>query len=166
MEIPATVEFIGRKAFRANTWLSEVIFLADARIRELHGFQQCWSLHRMEIPATVEIIGLGAFDSCDRLSEVLFLADARIREIHGFQACKSLNRMKIPATVQHIDGEAFDRGPSNRELIFPSGTQIKRACGRRVFRAFIVYIDDSDLTLRRREIQLFIHERTVSGKTN
>jgi hypothetical protein len=112
------------------------------------------SLSRLEIPASVKSIGLSAFFGYSRLNEVLFEANSQLRRIDGFQGCASLIQIDIPASVEFVESRVFSGCASVQELRMSPGTRI-RAVGRSVgFRAFVVYEDDNDVKLRRRQLHL------------
>jgi hypothetical protein len=65
--------------------LNEIIFSSDSQLREISGFQQCRSLHRIEIPSSVEVIWKNSFSNCTLLRVVIIRARCQIRNNEGFR---------------------------------------------------------------------------------
>jgi len=84
VEVPATVERIGRKAF-----------------------EECKSLVRVDLPDSVERIGENAFLYCESLTSINIPKSLSSIEPLTFNLCCSLKSLRIPATVKSIATNAF-----------------------------------------------------------
>ena len=136
IQIPASVETIGLRAFKSCSSLANITFEKGSILRDIKGgskmasdymsidyygaFSDCSALTAIEIPASVESIGVAAFWGCKRLASVTFEHSSKLKSIGGgwsspyggfsygaFLYCSSLTSIKIPASVETIGASAF-----------------------------------------------------------
>ena len=136
IQIPASVETIGLRAFKSCSSLANITFEKGSILRDIKGgskmasdymsidyygaFSDCSALTAIEIPASVESIGVAAFSNCKRLASVTFEHSSKLKSIGGgwsspyggfsygaFLYCSSLTSIKIPASVETIEASAF-----------------------------------------------------------
>lgn len=136
IQIPASVETIGLRAFKSCSSLANITFEKGSILRDIKGgskmasdymsidyygaFSDCSALTAIEIPASVESIGVAAFQGCKRLASVTFEHSSKLKSIGGgwsspyggfsygaFLYCSSLTSIKIPASVETIGASAF-----------------------------------------------------------
>ena len=136
IQIPASVETIGLRAFKSCSSLVNITFEKGSILRDIKGgskmasdymsidyygaFSDCSALTAIEIPASVESIGVAAFLHCKRLASVTFEHSSKLKSIGGgwsspyggfsygaFLYCSSLTSIKIPASVETIGASAF-----------------------------------------------------------
>ena len=139
IEIPASVETIGRNAFCICTALTTVTFEKGSQLKTIgeevsfdsRAFSGCTSLTSIEIPASVETIGVGAFYGCTALTTVTFEKGSQLKTIKGklidgaFRNCTSLTSIEIPASVETIGTAAFYGCTALTTVTFEKGSQLK-----------------------------------------
>ena len=163
IEIPASVESIGKTAFKECRSLTFVTFEKNSHLKSIEGggygnvtthyeygaFHDCVSLVSIEIPASVEIIGQAAFKNCISLTSVTFEEGSHLKTIDGggygkseycylfgaFCGCKSLISVKIPASVEAIGQAAFQGCTSLTSVTFEEGSQLTTIDGGYHFNA-------------------------------
>ena len=93
IEIPASVETIGKEAFKRCSSLATVTFEKGSQLKIIGGgysssyyygaFLGCSSLTSIEIPASVETIEATAFKRCSKLTTVTFEKGSQLKTIGG-----------------------------------------------------------------------------------
>ncbi|WP_288707613.1 leucine-rich repeat protein [uncultured Alistipes sp.] len=163
IEIPASVETIGKSAFQGCTALTTVTFEKGSQLKIIEGdrnydygvedcgaFQNCTSLTAIEIPASVAIIEDGAFHNCTALTTVTFEKGSQLKIIKGediadfvivsyygaFSNCTSLTSIEIPASVETIEKCAFQGCTALTTVTFEKGSQLKTIEGNLVTNAY------------------------------
>lgn len=94
VEIPSSVEEIGREAFYNCYSLSSVTFADNSRLRTIgnEAFRNCSKLKSIAIPDNVWQIGNYAFYNCRNLVEAFFSKDSCLSDLgrYAFAACPKL----------------------------------------------------------------------------
>ena len=157
IEIPASVETIGKSAFQGCKALTTVTFEKGSQLKIIEGdrnydygvedcgaFQNCTSLTAIEIPASVAIIEDGAFHNCTALTTVTFEKGSQLKTIWGdscygaFTNCTSLTSIEIPASVETIEMCAFQGCTALTTVTFEKGSQLKTIEGNPLFNNDII----------------------------
>ena len=109
LEIPASVERIGNRAFHCWIKLSSVSFQGN-RLKSIGkwAFKNCHSLNSLDIPGSVEHIEEGAFSYCTSLSSVAIPESVQSIEREAFLACTSLGEVSFRNRNIGIGDNAFD----------------------------------------------------------
>ena len=99
IQIPASVETIGLRAFKKCSSLANITFEKGSILKDIKGgskmasdymsidyygaFSDCSALTAIEIPASVESIGVAAFSDCKKLASVTFEHSSKLKSIGG-----------------------------------------------------------------------------------
>ena len=147
IEIPASVETIGRATFKNCKALATVTFEKGSQLKTINGnfeagaFQNCISLTSIEIPASVETIERSVFMNCTALTSATFEKGSQLKTIGGwydddacigfgaFTNCTSLTSIEIPASVEEIEWAAFQGCTALTTVTFEKGSQLKTIRG-------------------------------------
>ena len=156
VNIPETVEKIGKSAFCYCDALSEVNIPTGLKEMGSYVFYHCTSLTGdIIIPSTIESLGDYIFEgtsiqsvtfkagefpisvtrqmfyNCKNLSSVNFEAGCQIEElsISSFEDCSALSEITIPAEVTSIRPDAFKNCISLRSVAFETGSKLAEING-------------------------------------
>ena len=138
IEIPASVETIGRSVFMNCKALTTATFEKGSKLKTIGEwfigtFMNCTSLTSIEIPASVEIIKNETFSGCTALTTVTFEKGSQLKTIASsmFEDCTSLTSIEIPASVETIGNTAFEGCETLTTVTFEKGSQLKTIEGWR-----------------------------------
>ena len=135
IEIPASVQTIGKAAFQECTKLATVKFDKESRLKTIApgSFYRC-PITTIDIPASVQTIGEAAFQGCSRLADVKFEEGSKLSAIEGyccgygcygaFLGCPLIT-IDIPASVQTIGEAAFQECTKLATVRFEHNSQLK-----------------------------------------
>ena len=97
VEIPDSVEEIGKEAFRI-----------------------CRSLQSVTIGACVKKMGNEAFAGCDKLKTVIIREGAKVIGADAFTRCEALESISLPSTLTKIGTFAFSRCTALTSIVIPA----------------------------------------------
>ena len=151
IEIPASVQTIGKAAFQECTKLATVKFDKESRLKTVApgSFYRC-PITTIDIPASVQTIGEAAFQECTKLATVKFEAGSLLETLEGysgslyygaFYGCTSLTSIEIPASVQTIGAATFQGCSRLADVKFEEGSKLSAiegyCCGYGCYGAFL-----------------------------
>ena len=151
IEIPASVQTIGKAAFQECTKLATVKFDKESRLKTIApgSFYRC-PITTIDIPASVQTIGEAAFQECTKLATVKFEAGSLLETLEGysgslyygaFYGCTSLTSIEIPASVQTIGAATFGCCSRLADVKFEEGSKLSAiegyCCGYGCYGAFL-----------------------------
>lgn len=129
IEIPNSVQSIGSGAFRACSYLGEVVFeeggTADLTIEYVPygAFQGSNNLKRAVLPDRLKETGKSLFENCSGLEEVIFGTNLTIIGDRAFYGCTSLKNVEFPKGLTTIGESAFESCSSLNCMELPEGLQ-------------------------------------------
>lgn len=107
IDIPSSVEKIGRNAFRECKSL-ESIFLPDSILLiEWYTFLRCYALQEVHLPEKLEVIDYGMFFDCQSLKSITIPSSVSAIELEAFRNCYQLSSIVLPESITRIDPWAF-----------------------------------------------------------
>ena len=151
IEIPASVQTIGKAAFQECTKLATVKFDKESRLKTIApgSFYRC-PITTIDSPASVQTIGEAAFQECTKLATVKFEAGSLLETLEGysgslyygaFYGCTSLTSIEIPASVQTIGAATFQGCSRLADVKFEEGSKLSAiegyCCGYGCYGAFL-----------------------------
>ena len=145
IEIPKSVEIIGREAFSGCKNLKECIFEEESNIKKIYegAFKECTSLKEIEIPESTNYLGGKAFEDCESLEKVIFKegCDIKILNMGVFWDCTNLTEITLPSSLEEVYFADFAYCESLEEIRFPES---------------IKYIDSSALEICKNLKQIYV----------
>ena len=125
IDIPATVEFIGNRAFEDCRSIATVTFAGNA-IQSIGSwaFYNCHALLNIVIPEGVTEIGDGAFYGCTYLADVLVPASARLIGDNAFARCSKMAKMTVKAIAPPAIAAKTFEGVSRTMPVYVPATSI------------------------------------------
>ena len=106
VEIPETVEIIGRCAVVGNQNLEKIVFSDNIHIIEDYAFFCCDNLSQVFMYDGIASIGESCFDSCD-IKQLRLSSSLSEIPTAAFKYNDGLETIEIPDNVRHIGAEAF-----------------------------------------------------------
>jgi hypothetical protein len=116
LSIPSWISSVHPCVCAGCHWLESIDFVADARLRQISGFQGC-GIFCSTIPASVEIVTKTGFADCSSLEIVKFEKNSSLREIDGFYRCPILE-IQIPSSVERVGPSDFQSCRSLKRVKF------------------------------------------------
>ncbi len=123
VELPDTVEHIGRQAF-AWSGISEIIIPASVKTIEEWAFQSCSGLERVVFSEESKLTTFGdsAWVGCRSLTTVTLPPKLEALPAQAFMDCTALRTIELPESLHTIGMEAF-RDTGLERLTLPSNIQ-------------------------------------------
>lgn len=111
IELPASLENIGSRAFYSCNKLAKVVFANKSKLTSIgkNAFYNCAELAEVYIPANTTVIEDCAFYNCTNLRKIYFEKESKLINIGEkvFSYCTGLNKIEIPASVKELKFGAF-----------------------------------------------------------
>ena len=111
IELPASLENIGSRAFYSCNKLAKVVFANKSKLTSIgkNAFYNCAELAEVYIPANTTVIDDYAFYNCTNLRKIYFEKESKLISIGEkvFSHCTGLNKIEIPASVKELKFGAF-----------------------------------------------------------
>ena len=125
IEIPASVQTIGKAAFQECTKLATVKFDKESRLKTIApgSFYRC-PITTIDIPASVQTIGEAAFQECTKLATVRFEHNSQLKSIEGGYYRSSSGSDYFSGPIG-----AFYRLPNLRTVDMSNCTQVESIGG-------------------------------------
>ena len=148
LELPSTIESIGRDAFYYCSNMTKVNLSNITSIKACT-FYGCSSLTYIGIPYYVTEIGTHAFYDCTSLESIYMFENVKSIGYEAFSGCSSLTSITIPNGVTNIDANAFSRCYSLVSVKLGSSvTQINAGAFSGCFKLVeIINLSSLDLTI-------------------
>lgn len=125
IDIPDTVETIGKKAFFGCCAIQELKLPWGLKEIENSAFEQCTGLTSITIPDNVTKLGEDAFARCTSLKEVTFPEVLEMISERAFEGDAALEEIILPVNVTEIRGGTFKNCTSLAKLEAPGLRVIK-----------------------------------------
>ena len=129
VDIPDTVQVIGKEAFRECSGITAVTIPNSVKRIEALAFYGCSSLTEITIPDSTQFIGNRAFENCSSLQSVVFSDSVTELEAphfdlwEGFNNCTQLHSVRLSKNLKHIPKYFFHNCPNIKELVIPEGVE-------------------------------------------
>jgi hypothetical protein len=107
IELPESLEQIGKKAFYGCTTLSSVLLPSTVKQFGDAAFRDCTQLKYVKIQEGVEQIPDVTFFGCTSLSRVLIPSTIKAIGNTAFERCAHLNNIELPVGLEQIGRDAF-----------------------------------------------------------
>ena len=123
INIPRSVENIGRAAFTNCAQLREVIIPSNVTDIRQETFYKCTSLKNVTIEDGVEKIGYQAFAGCTTLEHIEIPGSVNTIDMSAFSDCTGLKSAVIHDGVEVIGHRMFEGCTSLQNVVLPQGLQ-------------------------------------------
>ena len=120
VSIPSSITHIGKKAFAASSFLSEITLGNGLVSIGDEAFYACASITSITIPNKVQTISSGAFRSCSELEKVSIGSSVTTIKDNAFADCAKLESIILPTNVLNIGNGAF-----NNTVIYYDGSDLQ-----------------------------------------
>ena len=124
IEIPKSVEEIGKYAFKNCSGIKNVFFKEVSKIDE-GAFALCKNLKRIEFEKSDKyfpsVIEESAFSQCTGLEKVVLTSDITEIGTRAFEYCNNLTQIELPEGVEKVGIEAFRNCINLKKIILPKG---------------------------------------------
>ncbi|MCD8296795.1 MAG: leucine-rich repeat domain-containing protein, partial [Prevotella sp.] len=132
LELPSTLEGLGKGSFEGCTGLKEIKGFGDTKITALPDsiFHGCTALEKIELPSGIISIGKGAFEGCISIKEIEGFSTLNIPAIpdNTFHGCVALEKIEIPSSATSIGDYAFagnDKPMTLQYIYFGDDSQLQ-----------------------------------------
>lgn len=124
VNIPSTVQTVGREAFMGNPYIEEVSFSASVTKIDESAFKDCKALKSVVIPDNIASVGDSAFWGCSSLSSVKIGAGLKNFGNGAFSDCDSLPYISVSSENPYLtsEGSAVFNKSKNKILQFAAGS--------------------------------------------
>jgi hypothetical protein len=123
VRLPSTVKLIGDRAFRDCIQLNNVELPVSLERIGKEAFFGCTSLSSVRLPSTVKQFGDGAFRDCTQLNIVEIQEGVEQIPDKAFFGCTSLSSVRLPSTIRSIGFAAFDKCAHLNNITLPEGLE-------------------------------------------
>ena len=107
MEIPSTVQHIGREAFEDCLRLTEAVISEGIMALNEGTFQNCVNLTAVTLPGTLTEIHSSAFKGCRSLTEITIPTGVQMIDSHAFSNCDGLTAVYYDGSIKDWCGIDF-----------------------------------------------------------
>jgi len=108
VKLPASIEFIGEKAFWLSNLSSIEIPIGNLQTIPEQCFYNCINLQKCDIPSTIKTIGRYAFHYCTSLRNLTLHEGTETIDNFAFSWCDNLNTVQLPNSLRIINDYAFE----------------------------------------------------------
>ena len=120
VELPPTLEVIGRHAFAGCIRLSSLEFPSSLKCIDEYAFSNCSSLTSLALPSTLDSIGDYVFSGCSGLTSLQLPHGSTKMGDEVFLHCTGLTSLEIPSSWDVITAGAFSGCTGLASLKLPS----------------------------------------------
>ena len=113
IEIPPTVNHIGREAFSGCLRLSEIVIPEGVLIISNATFRDCVNLTTMHLPSTLSVIDQNAFENCRSMTEISIPESVLQINAQAFKNCDGLTAVRYDGTIDGWCSIEFDYDDAN-----------------------------------------------------
>jgi len=141
VQIPASVEVIGERAFK-STDIRKVVLGENLTTIGVEAFFDCVALTEIQFAeqSALEIISDAAFGGCATLKEVKMPDTVRVMGGYAFMGCYALETVEVSAGLEEMGNYAFSITPTLSKFVMRDGAKVLGDY------AFFNPINENDLT--------------------
>lgn len=119
VNIPGRIKSMGESAFENCMSLTDIAPL-DVEVIPDNTFRRCENLENIWLSDRTKVIGNGAFDMCYKLHDIHWPINLHEIGLGAFWSCKSLDLVSLPEGVQRVGNSAFHDCESLKTVYIPS----------------------------------------------
>ena len=105
IEIPDSITYIGKSAFKNCTSLAEITIPAGVTVIGEGAFELCTSLKEVELPKNIKVISTNMFYGCENLESIVIPEGVTKICTSAFDSCSNLKSVTLPESITTIKTE-------------------------------------------------------------
>lgn len=123
INLPDTIEFIGKQAFEYCDRLAEIIMPNSIKEIGDAAFHCCYNIRKVVVSNGVNNLKSATFMGCESLTDIILPDSIVTLGARVFDGCSSLKNLRLPSLLKDIQESAFEECVSLIEIDIPDSVK-------------------------------------------